>query len=63
MEHIRHSQLMGEGDPLIVLNLDLQEPAELGDFVGAFVALSSQFERYTTTEHADPKGRRQDICV
>lgn len=46
-------QLMAESRAQIVLNLSLDQPAELNDFVGAFVALSSQFERFIRAAHPD----------
>lgn len=41
-----YSQLMGEYPAHIVLNLDTKEPIELGDFVGTFVALGNDYERF-----------------
>lgn len=48
-----YSQLMGEASSHIVLTLDTKEPIELGDFLSAFTALSSQFEKYIKASHPD----------
>ena len=38
-------------EPQIVLNLDLEQPADLTDFLGAFLALSSQYDSFMRQAH------------
>jgi hypothetical protein len=45
------------GEPYIRLTLDVPEAVELGDFVGTFTALASEFERYVQAQ--DPKAAGQ----
>ena len=47
---------MEEGRPFIRLKLDTHQPVELGEFVGAFTAMSAEYERYVrkTKPDADP---------
>jgi len=47
---------MGEHPAHIILNLKTKEPIELGDFVGAFVALGNDYERFTSERGIDDKG-------
>ncbi len=47
---LSYADVMASGDPIIRLTLDLSQPAELTEFVGAFLALESQFERYMREE-------------
>lgn len=51
MQEIHYGKLMESHEPHIILNLDLEQPAELTDFVGSFLALSSQYDRYMRQEH------------
>lgn len=44
---------MATGQPFIRLRLDLEQPAELKDFVGAFLSVASQFEEYMKQERGD----------
>ncbi len=53
MREFHYDTLMEGQEPHIVLNLDLEQPAELTDFLGAFLALSSQYDRYMRQEHKD----------
>lgn len=46
MATLGYLDLMGEAPPHVILNLDTREPIELGDFVGAFVALGNDYERF-----------------
>lgn len=46
-----YSLAMLEGKHYIELTLDLAEPAELFDLIGAFTAIANQFERYIREEH------------
>lgn len=43
----------------IRLNLDTDEPIALSDFVGQFVGLGSQFEKYLSQEHPDLKSKTE----
>lgn len=53
MREFHYDALMENQEPHIVLNLDLEQPAELMDFLGAFLALSSQYDSYMRQEHKD----------
>lgn len=44
---------MERGQPYIRLKLDIDQPIELAEFVGAFTALASEFERYVRQERPD----------
>ncbi|MDB5420490.1 MAG: hypothetical protein JWR59_437 [Brevundimonas sp.] len=44
---------MDTAQPFIRLKLDTDNPIELGDFVGAFTALASEYERYVRTARPD----------
>jgi hypothetical protein len=50
---------MPRGEPLITLKLNTTQPIELGDFVGAFTALASEFERYIKQTHPDLTGEAE----
>ena len=41
-----YSVAMALGEPHIVLRIKTKEPVELGDFVGAFVSLGDEYDRY-----------------
>lgn len=41
-----YAQAMEDGRPFIRLKLDIEEAIELGEFVGAFTALASEYDRY-----------------
>lgn len=51
----KYSQPMGESPAHIILNLNTKEPIELGDFVGAFVAMGNDYERFITERGIDNK--------
>ena len=53
MREFHYDVLMETQEPHIVLNLDLEQPAELTDFLGAFLALSSQYDSYMRQAHKD----------
>lgn len=46
-----YAAAMERGDPIIRLELEIDEPIELGDFVGAFTALASEYDRFIRSEH------------
>jgi hypothetical protein len=46
-----YSELMVEGKSYIELRLELSEPAELFDLIGAFTAIANQFERYLREDY------------
>lgn len=41
------------GEPFIKLKLNTEAPIELGDFVGAFTALASEYERNARSKHPE----------
>jgi hypothetical protein len=43
-------------DPHIVLKIETKQPIELSDFVGTFVGLGSQYERFHDEAHPDERG-------
>lgn len=43
-------------DAHLILKIDTKHPIELSEFVGAFVAIGNQFERFHDVEHPDEKG-------
>ena len=47
---------MDEGKSFVELRLDLQEPADLFDLVGALSAVANQFEQFIRREHQNLKG-------
>lgn len=49
--------VMDSGAPYIRLKLDTDEPIEMGEFVGAFTSIASQYDRYirATRPDADPE--------
>jgi hypothetical protein len=51
---------MERGQPFIRLKLDVKEPIELGEFVGAFTALAGEFDRY---ERAASPGTPPDTTL
>lgn len=53
MVEFQYDALMQAEEPHIVLNLGLERPAELTDFLGAFLSLSSQYDGYMRREHRD----------
>src|SRR5262245_20755780 len=55
MGRISYSRAMGELPAYIVLNLETKEPIELGDFVGTFVALGSDYERFIAERGLEDK--------
>ena len=50
---LSYTDVMAKGDPFIRLHLNLEQPAELTDFVGTFLSLASQFEDYMKRERGD----------
>lgn len=58
-----YSQLMIEGRHYIELKLELSEPAELYDLVGAFTAIADQFEQYIRDEHPNLVDGKSRIYV
>lgn len=50
-----YSQLMGEFPAHIILNLKTDQPIELGDFVGTFVALGNDYERFLSERGLENK--------
>lgn len=48
-----YAQAMERGLPYIQLTVEVDEPLELGDFVGAFTALGAEFERYMRVRESD----------
>ena len=53
MSENQYDVLMDTEEPHIVLNLDLKQPAEITDFLGAFLALSSQYDKYMRQAYND----------
>lgn len=51
---------METGQPFIRLKLDIDQPIELGEFVGAFTALASEYDRYV---RASQPGERPDASL
>ncbi len=47
------AERVGPGTPFIRLKLNTCEPMDLAEFVGAFTAISSQFEQYVRTGQVD----------
>jgi len=43
-----YAQAMERGQPFIRLKLDIEEPVEIGDFIAAFLAVSTQYERFVS---------------
>ena len=41
-----YGQAMERGEPIIRLKLDIDEPVEISDFVAAFLAISTQYDRF-----------------
>lgn len=46
-----YAAAMERGEPFIRLELEVDQPIELGDFVGAFTALASEYDRFIRSEH------------
>ena len=44
---------MERGQPFIRLKLDIDQPIEMGEFVGAFTSLASEYDRFIRSEHPD----------
>jgi hypothetical protein len=55
-----YSQLMSERPSHLTLKLDTNEPIEIVDFIGAFVSLSDDFDRYVVAEY--PNNRTESRC-
>lgn len=51
---------MERGQPFIRLKLDIDQPIELGEFVGAFTALASEYDRFVK---ADRPGEKSDATL
>lgn len=51
-----YGQAMEAGQPFIRLKLDIDEPVEIGEFVGSFLAISSQYDRFMQREHPKESG-------
>lgn len=47
---------MERGQPFIRLKLDIDEPVEIGDFVAAFLAISTQYDRYLSSTQPKASG-------
>ncbi|WP_147274960.1 hypothetical protein [Ferruginivarius sediminum] len=54
-----YSAAMASEPPHIVLNLDLEQPIELSDFVAAFTSLSGQYEQYIRQNYPNLKSESQ----
>lgn len=46
-------EYMAGGLPHIILNIDVKQPVEIGDFVSVFTALSSQYEKFMRANYPD----------
>ena len=46
-----YSRLMAEGPPHLILTIDTKDPIEVGDFVGQFTSLASQYEKFMRDQH------------
>jgi hypothetical protein len=44
---------MSEQPPHLILTIETKDPIEIGDFVGQFTALSSQYEKYIRAHYPD----------
>lgn len=55
-EWCTYGQAMERGQPFIRLKLDIEEPVEIGDFVAAFLAVSSQYDRYVSKGEPSASG-------
>jgi hypothetical protein len=51
-----YSDLMSEGTPFIELRINLSDPPDLMDFIGALAAVGNQFESYVAREHPRMQG-------
>lgn len=56
-----YGQAMERGQPFIRLKLDIDEPVEISDFVAAFLAISTQYDRYVQREQ--PKAASARLFV
>jgi hypothetical protein len=55
-ELLTYAQAMELGTPFIRLKMDIDEPVEIGDFVSAFLAISAQFDRFSSQQHPKSSG-------
>lgn len=51
-----YSEYMGENGAHVRLVLDTDEPIALDDFVGSFVGIGNQFEKYLAAQHPELRG-------
>ena len=51
-----YGQAMERGQPFIRLKLDIEEPVEIGDFVAAFLAVSTQYDRFVAKDQPQTSG-------
>jgi hypothetical protein len=50
-----YSELMAEEPPHLVLKIEYKQPIEIGDFVGGFLAIESQFDRFVQERFPEQK--------
>lgn len=50
-----YSELMADEPPHLVLKIEYKQPIEVGDFVGTFLAIESQFDRFVRDRYPDVK--------
>ena len=48
-----YAEYMAGGLPHIILNIDVEQPVEIGDFVSVFTALSSQYDKFMRANYPD----------
>jgi hypothetical protein len=51
-----YAEAMKGNPPHLILTLETKDPIEVGDFVGAFTSLASQYEKYVATMFPDREG-------
>lgn len=57
--HKSYYELMQDSPGHIVVQIDVQDPVELLEFTGLFLALANQYERFIKTEYPDIEGGAQ----
>jgi len=50
-----YAQAMERGEPFIRLRLNVDQPIELSEFLGAFTAVAAEYDRFIRMEHPDTK--------
>jgi hypothetical protein len=51
-----YSQLMAESGAFLILTIDTKEPIEIGAFVGEFISLANQYEKYFKEKYPAAEG-------